>query len=143
MLHGNDSVRDTSHLLDRPQTPGHPVLSRGDNVAAVSWINRCGGSRNRRSVLAIGILGRLKITSGWSHDAEHIPAVQNVVSDGISRYPKEKISSNVQTLVQGECREQSRSKSGCQFFETIVQLDFPTEYIDDIVWRAMTRNAES
>ena len=40
-------------LQDRPKPPGDPVLLRGDNVAAVSWIIRCGGSRNRRSVLSL------------------------------------------------------------------------------------------
>ena len=53
---------------------------RGD-IAAVSWINRYGGSRNRRAALAMRLLGRLEITSGWSHDAKHIPGVQNVVAD--------------------------------------------------------------
>ena len=44
-------------LQDRPETPEDPVLLRGDNVAAVSWINRCGGSRNRRAALAMKITG--------------------------------------------------------------------------------------
>ena len=56
-------------MQDRPDTQGDPVLLRGDNVAAVSWINRCGGSHNRRASLAMRLLGRLEITSGWSHDA--------------------------------------------------------------------------
>ena len=87
-------------LQDRPKTPGDPVLLRGD-VGADSWINRCGGSRNRRAALTMRLLGRLEITSGWSHDAKHIPGVQNVVADGISRWPNKKIARNLQTLVQG------------------------------------------
>ena len=130
-------------LQDRPKPPGDPVLLRGDNVAAVSWINRCGGSRNRRAALAMRLLGRQEITSGWSHDAKHIPGVQNVVADGISKWPNKKIARNLQTLTQGEWREQSIGKSGGEFLETILQPDFPTEYIDEIVWGAMTRNAES
>ena len=51
------------------------------------------------------LLGRLEITSGSSHDAKHIPGVQNVVADGISRWPKEKIARNLQSLVQGDWRE--------------------------------------
>ena len=85
----------------------------------------------------------LEITSGWSHDAKHIPGVQNVVADGISKWPNKKIARNLQTLTQGEWREQSIGKSGGEFLETILQPDFPTEYIDEIVWGAMTRNAES
>ena len=60
-------------LQDRPKPPGDPVLLRGDNVAAVSWINRCGGSRNRRAALVMRLLGRLEITSGWSYDAIIFP----------------------------------------------------------------------
>ena len=116
---------------------------RGDNAAAVSWIPRCGGSRNRRAALAMRLLGRLELTSGWSHDAEHIHGVQNVVADGICTLSKEKIARNLQTLVQGEWREQTIGKSGCESFETIPQPDFPTVYMNDTVWDPITRNAES
>ena len=67
-------------LHDRPDMQGDPILLRGDNVAAVSWIDRCGGSHNRRASLAMRLLGRLEITGGSSHDAKHIPGVQNVVA---------------------------------------------------------------
>ena len=85
---------------DRPQTPGDRIMLRGDNVAAVSSINRCAASRSRRAALAMRLLGRLEITGGWSHDAKHIPGVQDVVADIISRWSKEKIARNLQTLVQ-------------------------------------------
>ena len=29
---------------DRPDAEGGPILMPGDNVAAVSWITRCGGA---------------------------------------------------------------------------------------------------
>ena len=92
-------------LQDRPKTLGDPVLLMGDNVSAVSWKYRCGGSRNRHAALAMRFMGRLEITSGWSHATKHIPGVQNVVEDGISRWPKEKIARNLQSLVQGDWRE--------------------------------------
>ena len=68
-------------LHDGPDTQGDRVLLKGDDVAAVPWINRCGGSHNRRAALAIRLVARLEIPSGWSHDAKHIPEVQNVVVD--------------------------------------------------------------
>ena len=77
-------------LHDGPDTQGDPLLLRGHNVAAVSWINRCGGSHNRQPYLGVRLLGRLEITSGWSHHAKHIPGVQDVVTDGIWRWPKQK-----------------------------------------------------
>ena len=33
-------------LQHRPETEGDPVLLRGDNFTTVSWVNRCGGSRD-------------------------------------------------------------------------------------------------
>ena len=81
-------------LKYRPETEGDPVLLRGDNVTAVSWVNRCGGSRDKRASLAMRRLGRVEITSAWSHVAKHTPGVQNVIADGISRWSKDKIASN-------------------------------------------------
>ena len=34
-------------LQERSKTEGDPVLLRGDNVAAVSWVDRCGRSRDK------------------------------------------------------------------------------------------------
>ena len=48
------------------------------------------------------LLSRLAITSNWSHDAKHIPRVQNVEADEISRWPEETIARNLQTLVLRE-----------------------------------------
>ena len=32
---------------DTPERDGDPVLMRGDNTAAVSWVSRCGGAREK------------------------------------------------------------------------------------------------
>ena len=48
----------------RPKYARATVLLRGDNVSAVSWLNRCGGARDKRAALVIRIMGRLEITSG-------------------------------------------------------------------------------
>ncbi|CAB1101914.1 unnamed protein product [Ectocarpus sp. CCAP 1310/34] len=36
-------------------------MMRGDNVSAVSWVNRCGGSSDRRAGLLMRLLGRMEI----------------------------------------------------------------------------------
>ena len=112
----DDNARDTSRFAKQAKN----ARLRGDNVAAVSSINRCAASRSRRAALAMRLLGRLEITGGWSHDAKHIPGVQDVVADIISRWSKEKIARNLQTLVQGEWREQTIGKRGCEIFVTIL-----------------------
>ena len=69
---------------DTPDSVGDPIVMRGDNVAAVTWVNRCGEARDKRACLLMRMLGRLEIKSGWSHDVKHIPGVQNTLADGIS-----------------------------------------------------------
>ena len=55
---------------DRPDAEGDPILMRGDNMAAVSWITRCGGARDKRACLLIRILGSLELTGGWNPTAK-------------------------------------------------------------------------
>ena len=113
MTKGEDTITMNLHELGgmvmTAYMTGDPVLLGGDNVAAVSWINRCGGSHDRRASLAMRLLGRLEITSGWSHDKKHFPGVQNVVENGISRYPKKEDAQNCRHSDKGkmeraECR---------------------------------------
>ena len=61
---------------DSPESVGDPIALRGDNVAAVSWVNKCGGAKDKRACLLIRMLGRLEIKGGWSHVAKHIPGVK-------------------------------------------------------------------
>ena len=77
---------------DRPEYAGDIVLLRGDNVSAVSWLNRCGGARGKRAALVMRTMGRLEITSGWSHKAQHIPGVLNVLADGNSRWLRSQVN---------------------------------------------------
>ena len=56
----------------RPKYAGDTVLLCGENVLAVSWLNRYGGARDKFIALEIKIMDRLEITSGWSHKAKHI-----------------------------------------------------------------------
>ena len=57
---------------DSPQSKGDPIFMGGDNFAAVTWANRCGGARDKRAGLMMRVLGRLEIQEGWRYDAKHI-----------------------------------------------------------------------
>ena len=46
---------------DTPTSDGDPVSMRGDNMAAVSWVNRCGGGTDKRASLLLRMFGRLEI----------------------------------------------------------------------------------
>ena len=81
---------------DRPEPKGDPILMRGDNFAAVTGANRCGGARDKRAGLMMRMLDRLEIQEGWRYDAKHIPGVQNtLLADGISRWPRLELADRV------------------------------------------------
>jgi len=125
---------------DRPNEKGAPILMRGDNVSAVSWVNRCGGSRDRRAGLLMRLLGRLEIESGWCHIAKHIPGVANTLADGISRWPEEQIKMNICKLTNDEnWRQQDLGDRGKEIFEKVLQAQLPTHRLDDEMWSIMTR----
>lgn len=71
---------------DTPSTPGEPVLFRGDDVSAVSWVNKFGGTRDARAVFIIRWLGALKLDLGWCFQASHISGVDNGLMGGISSH---------------------------------------------------------
>ena len=83
---------------DRPAFERDPVLMRGDDVAAVSWVSRCGGARDKRAGLLMRMLGRLDKKSRWRHIAKHIPGVKNPLANGISRLPRAALGSKVREL---------------------------------------------
>ena len=68
---------------DRPVSVGDLTAMRGDNMTAVTWVNKCGGARDKRACLLMRMLGRLEIKGGWSHVAKHVPGVENTLADGI------------------------------------------------------------
>ena len=76
---------------DRLQTAGDVILLCGDNVSAVSWVNKCGGAKDRRAGLLMRLLGRMEFTCEWCHIAKHIPGLDNTLADGISRWPEDKV----------------------------------------------------
>ena len=73
---------------DRTDAEGDPILMRGDNMASVSWVTRCGGARDKRACLLMRMLGRLEIVGGWNHTAKRSPGVHSSLADGISRWPR-------------------------------------------------------
>ena len=48
---------------DRPSVAGEPVLMRGDSSSAVSWVNRCGGTRDPRAAFIYEV--------AWCAGSEH------------------------------------------------------------------------
>ena len=94
LWHVNDSVRDTSHFARQAENFRRSTVVGGGQRFSSFMNSPVWRTRDRLVALAMRLLGRLEITSGWSHAAKHIPGVQNVVADGISRSPKEKIARN-------------------------------------------------
>ena len=91
---------------DRPEYAGDTVLLRGDNVSAVSWLNRCGDARDKRAALVMRIMRKLEVTSGWSHKAKHIPGILNVIADGIPRRQPDQIAEKLRSHVnEGDWRQ--------------------------------------
>ena len=116
---------------DRPAFEGDPVLMRSDNVAAVSWVSRCGGARDKRAGLFLRMLGRLEIKGRWSHLAKHIPGVTNTLADGISRWPRAAIGSEVRELMNSnEWSEREIGKRGADIFNIV-------NCHDELLWNLM------
>ena len=127
---------------DRPEYAGDIVLLRGDNVSAVSWLNRCGGARDKRVALVMRTMGRLEITSGWSHKAQHIPSVINVLADGNSRWQPDQIAEKLRSHVnEGDWKEVPLGQNGREFVSILLQPAFPKERVDGEKWNLQTHDA--
>lgn len=127
---------------DRPENKGDPILMRGDNVAAVTWSNRCGGARDKRACLLMRMLGRLEISGGWGYNAKHIPGVQNVLADGISRWPRAELATKVRQITNtDDWREQSIGERGTRLCEIVLQTKNIAPRHDNMLWKLMKTNA--
>jgi len=120
---------------DLPENEGDPILMRGDSVSAVSWINRCGGSRDTRAGLVMRLLGRLELTSGWCLVAKHIPGVENVLADGISRWPRSEVAREVRRLAGLGWTEISLGNNGQRLFDAILAPSGRARATDDEIWK--------
>ena len=59
---------------DRADAKADPILMRGDNTVAVSWISRCGGARDKRACLLMRMLRRLEIKGAGTTLQNSLPA---------------------------------------------------------------------
>ena len=123
---------------NRPESKWGGILVRGDNFAAVTWANRCGGARDKRAGLMVRMLGRLEIQGGWSYDAKHILGVQNMLADGFSRWPRSELADRVRQFTNtDDWSEQSIGARGKRLCEIVLQ----TKNIaprHDMLWEIMT-----
>ena len=117
---------------DRPEYAGDTVLLRGDNVSAVSWLNRCGDARDKRAALVMRIMRRLEVTSGWSHKAKHIPGILNVIADGIPRRQPDQIAEKLRSHVnEGDWRQVPLGQNSLEFLSILLQPAFSKESVDE------------
>lgn len=77
---------------------GATALMRGDNKAAVSWINRGGSAQDCRCRGLLRLLGVIELHSGWSFSARHVPGSHNQAADGITRLPPQQIEAKLKQL---------------------------------------------
>ena len=102
---------------------------------------QCGGACDKRDALVMRIMGRLKITSGWSHKAKHIPGVLNVLADGISRWQPDQIAEKLRSHVnEGDWRQAPLGQNSLEFLLILQQPTFPKERVDGGMWNLLTHD---
>ena len=125
-------------LTDRPASDCESVMMRGDNVSAVSCVNRCGGSRDRRGGILMRMLGHMEIESGCCQVDKHIPGVENRLSDGVSRWPEDNIQNNINRLIQEHGRKRQELAGGNIVLDKILNPALPNVTLDDHFWSLST-----
>ena len=128
---------------DLPEYAGGTVLLRRDNISVVSWLNRCGGARDKRAALVMRIMGRLEITSGWSHKAKHIPGVLNILANGTSKWQPDQITEKLRShhMNEGDWGQVPLDRNGLEFLSILLQPAFPKERVDEGMWSLLTHDA--
>ena len=87
-------------------------------------------------------MGRLEITSGWSHKAKHIPGVLNVLADGISRWQPDQIAGKLRNHVNEEdWRQVHTGQHDLELLSILLQPAFPKEIVDEKMWSLLTHDA--
>ena len=130
-------------LGDRPDAEGDPILMQSDNLAAVSWITRCGGARDKRACLLMRINGRLELTGEWNPTTNYIPRVGDTLEDGISRWPRSAVPDKVKELTNSnEWSEQDIWSWGAGSFDLVLQKKNILTKHDEFLWSLMMQSAE-
>ena len=103
-------------------------------MAAVSWITRCGGARDKRACLLMRINGRLELTGEWNPTTNYIPRVGDTLEDGISRWPRSAVPDKVKELTNSnEWSEQDIWSWGAGSFDLVLQKKNILTKHDDFV----------
>ena len=119
------------------------MLRRGDNQAAVSWVTRCGGARDKRTCLPIRMLGLPEIAGGWNHSAKHIPGVQNTPVDGISRWPRSFMTDKIIEMTNSSgWYEPPIETRGSGIVDIVLQTKNMRSKHDDLLWNFMMNEAD-
>ena len=86
-------------------------------------------------------MGRLEITSGWSHKAKHIPGVLSVLADGISRWQPDQIAEKLRSHVkEGDWRQVPLGQNSLEFISILLQPAFPKEIVEEGMWSLLTHD---
>jgi len=85
---------------ERPERVEEAVLIRVDNTSTVSWVMKCrGGKGNELSGERVGammrMMGVLEVEGGFGFQAKHVKGKENVLADGITRWPEGEVYDNL------------------------------------------------
>lgn len=74
---------------------GDPVMVRGGNTPAATWVKKCGGARNWKAITLMRLLGILMVLSSWHDIVIHVTGVDNVLTDAGQRWSPVKIGNQL------------------------------------------------
>ena len=127
-------------VADRANAKWDPILMRGDNTAAVSWISRGGGGEGQTSIITHENAGAI-IKGAWNHIEKHIPDVRKTLPDGISSpWPRVIPADKARDLTNNsnEWSEQNIGTRGKGNFDTLLQTKNIFSKPDDCLWDIMS-----
>ena len=69
------------------------------------------------------MLGSLELAGGWNHSAKHIAGVQNILADGISRWPRSILADKVMGQTNSsDWYEHNIGTRGSGIFDIVLQI---------------------